>query len=567
MLKRLHVKNLALISELELEFGNNLNILSGETGAGKSIVVDSLMLLLGAKYDKTLLRYGCDFGYVEGVFEISEKQKSKISEFGLDDDDMLIIGRRFGKDGKNDIRVNGKTFTASMLKSFMASFVDIYGQNEYQSLSRPSEHLRIIDYFVRAESEQIFSDLEKEYFIYRKIRKEMEELGNISEREKNIDTYRYQIEEIEKAKVRPNEENEIVEKRKLFASGERIATSLSEALNALSENETGETASSAISDALSALSGISDVKQIFSELYERLNSVSIEIEDIIETVSGEIDDLNFDEREVDRVERRYDTILSLKRKYGSYDKMTEYLEFARLSLDKLENCSELYEKLEKDRDCSLKRIYELSVELSKKRKDVAKKLSKEIMNELSELGMEHSKFEVVFNDLPTLSDCENIISAKGFDKPEFYLSPNIGQPLKPLIKIISGGEMSRFMLALKVITSKTDEIETLIFDEIDTGISGKIGQAVAQKLAKIAHGHQVLCVTHLAQIAAMADSHFYIAKSVKGEETFTEVTRLDDSGMTEEISRLSGGKDISSQAMENAAQMKKWSNEFKSKLQ
>ncbi len=566
MLKRLHVKNLALISELELEFGDNLNVLSGETGAGKSIVVDSLMLLLGAKYDKTYLRYGCDYGFVEGVFEVSDKQKEKLSDFGIDEDDVLIIGRKFGSDGKNDIRVNGKSFTASMLKNLMSSFVDIYGQNEYQSLSRPSEHLRIIDYFVRTKSGQLFSALESEYFTYKRICKEMNELGNISEREKNIDIYKYQIDEIEQAKILPDEETEIVAKRKLFASGERIATALSESINALNDNENGETASSAVSNALNALSEISDAKPVFSELYERLNSVSIEIDDIVETIGEEIDGLNFDEREIDRVERRYDTILSLKRKYGSFEKMTSYLEFAKQSLDKLENCSQLYEKLEKDRELSVNKIYELSVKLSEERKSVAKNLSKDIMNELSELGMEHSRFEVVFNELPTLSECENFLSAKGLDKPEFYLSPNVGQPLKPLVKIISGGEMSRFMLALKVITSKTDEIETLIFDEIDTGISGKIGQAVAQKLAKIAHGRQVLCVTHLAQIAAMADCHFYIAKQVKDDATYTEVLRLDEEGMVEEISRLSGGKDISSQAMENAAQMKKWSNDFKAAL-
>lgn len=563
MLKRLHIKNVALISELELEFGERLNILSGETGAGKSIIVDSLMLLLGAKYDKTLLRYGTDFGYVEGVFEVSESQKNKMFEMGLDDDDTLIVSRKFQESGKNDIRVNGKTFTTSMLKNLMSSFVDIYGQNEYQSLSKPSEHLRILDYFVAAENAELFDKIKNEYANYRHIKEQMNELGNLSEREKNIDILRYQIEEIENAHVKANEEEEITAKRKLFSFGEKIAQSLSDAATALSDDSRASSASSQISEAVGAISDISDIKPVFAELYERLNSVAIEVDDIAETIVSELDELNFDEREIDRIERRYDTISSLKRKYGPYDKMTEYLNEARNRLDKLENCSEIFEQLSKERKKSVNTLYDLSIDLSEKRRECAEKLSASIMKELSELGMENSRFEVVFNELPSLYDCEDMLSSSGFDKPEFYLSPNIGQPLKPLIKIISGGEMSRFMLALKVITSRTDDIGTLIFDEIDTGISGKVGQIVAQKLAGIAFGHQVLCVTHLAQIAAMADTHFYINKEIRNGETYTDVKLLNENAMIEEISRLSGSKGISTQAIDNATEMKNWSNSFK----
>ena len=563
MLKRLHIKNVALISELELEFGERLNILSGETGAGKSIIVDSLMLLLGAKYDKTLLRYGAEFGYVEGVFEVSESQKSKMLESWLDDDDTLIVNRKFFDSGKNDIRVNGKTFTASMLKNLMSSFVDIYGQNEYQSLSRASEHLRILDYFVASENAEIFEELKSKYVKYIGIKSQLKELGNISEREKTIDILRYQIEEIENAHIKAGEEAEISEKRKLFSFGEKIAQSLSDAANALSEDDRDTSASSRISVAVCALSDISDIKPIFAELYERLNSVAIEVDDIAETIVNEIEDLNFDEREIDKIERRYDTILSLKRKYGPYDKMITFLGEAREKLDRLENCSEIYEKLCAMREDAVRDLFDLSTELSKKRRNCAEWLSNSIMKELSELGMENSRFEVIFDELPKIEECEDMISSSGFDRPEFYLSPNVGQPLKPLIKIISGGEMSRFMLALKVITSRTDDIGTLIFDEIDTGISGKVGQIVAQKLAGIAQGHQVLCVTHLAQIAAMADTHFYINKEIQNGETYTDVKLLNENAMIEEISRLSGSKGISTQAIDNATEMKNWSNSFK----
>ena len=565
MLRRLQIQNVALISELELEFGSRLNILSGETGAGKSIIVDSLMLLLGGKYDKTLLRFGCKSGFVEGVFDVPESRKDKLTELGLDEDDTLIVNRKFYDSGKNDIRVNGKTFTASMLKNLMSAFVDIYGQNEYQSLSRPSEHLRILDYFVKNENPEIYALLEKKYALYRDIKRQMNELGNLSERERNIDIYRYQIDEIEKAKIKPGEEEEIVSKRKLFSSGERIAEALGRACGALG-GDSDATASVLVSDALQSISDIADMKPEYSELHERLASLSIELDDIAETLSSELEELNFDEREVDRVERRYDVILSLKRKYGSYEKMTAYLRDTKALLEKLENCSELYEKLEKQKADAVHELYEISLKLSALRKKQAASLSEAIMKELSELGMEHSRFEVVFGELPDEENCEPELSQSGFDRPEFYLSPNVGQPIKPLIKIISGGEMSRFMLALKVITSRTDDIDTLIFDEIDTGISGRIGQTVAQKLAGIAHEHQVLCVTHLAQIAAMADSHFYISKDTRDGATFTDVKPLDESGMIEEISRLSGSKGISKQAMDNASEMKLWSNSFKEKL-
>lgn len=563
MLNKLHIKNVALISELELDFCSALNIMSGETGAGKSIIVDSLMLLLGGKYDKTLLRFSQPQGFVEGVFDIPESLKPKVQEFGLEDDDILVVNRKFNSDGKNEIRVNGKIFTTSMLKNLMTSFVDIYGQNEYQSLSKQSEHLRILDYFLKDDAKMLFSELESEYRNYRAIKAEMNELGNLSERERNIDIYRYQIEEIEHAKIKPNEEQEIAEKRKFFSSGERIATSLSDAANALYENVSGETASALIAEAMNALSAISDIKPIFGEMYERLNSVSIEIDDIADTALNELNDLNFDEREIDRVEKRYDVILSLKRKYGSYEKMIKFLSDAKATLEKLENCTELYENLTLKKAQSVAKLYNLSKTLSDMRKKKADELSKQIISELNELGMENSRFEIVFNELPTLENCEDQLSPKGFDKPEFYLSPNAGQPLKPLVKIISGGEMSRFMLALKVITSQTDDIPTLIFDEIDTGISGLIGQAVAKKLAKIARHHQVLCVSHLAQIASMADNHYYISKYAKNEQTFTSVSLLDERGMIEEISRLSGSKDISSQTTKNAEEMKNWSNTFK----
>lgn len=560
MLTELHIKNVALIAEAEISLDSGLNVLSGETGAGKSIIVDSLMLLLGAKYDKTLLRYGESNGFVEGVFTLDDRQRELFPDFA--DEELLIVRRRFDCDGKSEIKVNGKTYTTSMLKNLMSNFVDIYGQNEYYSLNRLPEHLRILDGYARQSVSGLLSEIGEEYRRYRSAKLKMKELGNLSEREKNMDLYRYQIAEIESAKIGEHEEEEIALKRKLFMSAEKIAAALSSAANALGGKD--ENASALVDTALGELNSVAAMKPVYGELSARLDSLSIELNDIYDAVLGELDFLDFDEREIDRVEKRYDLILLLKRKYGNFAKMTAYAKEARANLDRLENCAEEYARLEKESAAAAEKLDRLSRELSRVRKEKAIELEKAVTAELSELGMEHSEFKIVFGEEPV--EAEERFSEKGFDRPEFYLSPNIGQPLKPLIKIISGGELSRFMLALKVISSKSEELDTLIFDEIDTGISGKIGQAVSRKLARISRGHQVLCVTHLSQIAAMADKHFYIEKYVEGEDTFTAVKALDENGIIEEISRLSGGKDISARAEQNAAEMKKWCSSYKSTL-
>lgn len=564
MLQKLTIENIALIPHLELDFCGALNVLSGETGAGKSIIVDGLMLLLGGRYDKTLLRYGEKSGYVEGVFDLTVPAQEALAAFGIDCDDFLLVNRRFTAEGRNEIRINGRIVTISMLKSVMSTLVDIYGQNEYQSLTNPSEHLRILDFYARAEEPAVKDRLQTAYARYREVEKQLKSLGNLEERERNIEILRFQIDEIEAAAVKPNEDAEIAEQRQKIAGAERIRTALGEVVNLLTEGE--PSASQLLGDALGAFGGISSMAESYGELYERLNSASIEIDDIAESVLQALDDMNFDEEQIDRIEKRYDLLSSLKRKYGPYEKMQRFFSEAQDELYTLENCTELYEKLEKERIELIDRLYADSLALHDIRQKAAASLTADVETELAELGMQQSKFESVFAPLPDRETCAPHLSANGLDKVEFYLSPNVGQPLKPLIKIISGGEMSRFMLALKVITSRADDIPTLIFDEIDTGISGQIGQAVAKKLAKISRSHQVLCVTHLPQIASMADNHYYIEKSVVGDTTVTDVRQLTDEGVIDEISRLSGSKDISSATRKNAEEMKAWSNAYKESL-
>ncbi len=562
MLSRLILHNVALIKHLELEFCDKLNILSGETGAGKSIIVDGIMLLLGERYDKTVLRFGEEKGYVEGVFESTEQANAVFDEFGFADDDTVIINRTFRSDGKSDIRINGRVATISMLRKLTEVLVDLYGQHEYQSLSKPNEHLRILNYYVRHSTAKLLDELAVEYNNYVKISKELKNIGNTAERERNMDMLRFQIDEIEKAAVYDGEEEELLEKRKIYSDAEKIAESISGAREALSFSDENN-ALQFIEAAINAMGEISDISDVYASIAQRLDSVMIELDDIVETLGSQLEETEFSPDDLERVENRLDKLRGLRRKYGDHAAMSKFLESSKQQLYNLENSAEIFEKLQKDKAASVKKIYDLSSKLSDIRRTGAIEFENLMKGELNELGMEGAEFKIIFEDFPAFEDCEKFISSMGMDKAEFYLSANAGQPIKPLAKIISGGEMSRFMLALKVISSRVDDIPTMIFDEIDTGISGKIGQEVAKKLAAISRVHQVLCVTHLTQIAAMADNHYLITKSNSDNQTETNVELLTGNAVIEEISRLSGAKDISEKAFENADHMKKWSDNYK----
>lgn len=565
MLSRLIINNVALIEKLELEFCGGLNILSGETGAGKSIIVDSLMLLLGGKYDKTILRFGTESGFVEGVFEDNDKIYDVLGECGFEQEDILIVNRKFLLSGKNEIRVNGRVCTLSMLKTIMSKLVDIYGQNEYQSLVNKSEHLKIVNYFLRGELQEKTEELSKIYASILAINKQLRSLGESGERARNADIIRFQLQEIEKANAYDGEEEELKERRNIIASSEKIATAFTTASAALSCGDESSVGAF-IAVALDAIGSVSSLSGSFSALYEQLKAVSVELDDISSTCESQLSEINFDFNEVEKLEQRLDTLRTLRRKYGDFVSMEKFVNDNQNYLDTLDNAEYLFEKYTKEKTVKLKEFYALAEQISVLRKKGSEKLSSAIIAELADLGMAGADFRIEFNEFPQLSEIEKNMSSDGLDKVEFYFSANKGQPLKPLTKIISGGELSRFMLALKTVSSRTDDISTMIFDEIDTGISGKIGQEVAKKLAIISHEHQVLCVTHLPQIASMADNHYFISKSTINDKTITNVEKLDHAMEVEEISRLSGAQDISKQATENAEQMKKWSDDFKSQI-
>lgn len=559
MLQRITVHNLALISDLEIEFCGNLNVFTGETGAGKSIIVDSLMLLIGARYDKSMLKFGEDKGYVEGVF-VTENS-APLDELGIEcDDGMFIVTRKFFKDGRNEIRVNGKQITTAMLRDLMSSYVDIYGQNEYQSLLKTSEQKKILDYFVFGRDGKALADCAALFDEYKKTRSAMDKLGDTQARAQRIDILKYQIDEIESAAVKSGEEESLVERRHVLMSAERIKTALAEIVDGI-DGDDG--AAGQIGNAIHSAASIGSYGELYSAIEERLRSVAIELDDIADGVRDELDGMDGSENELDKVLARLDKIRALKNKYGPFDAMTAFLADAKEELVHAENGEEEYAALsEKERALSAK-LYDACVRLSELRRDGAAKLASKILPELADLGMPNSKFEVVFSPMPERDGFLDKTTAVGFDEFEFYLSPNVGQPLKPLAKIISGGEMSRFMLALKLITGDLGNIGTMIFDEVDAGISGTVGQGVAKKLCRLSRARQVLCVTHLPQIAAMADSHFYIEKTDDGSETHTSVTALDRNGQIGEVARLSGTKGVSSTAMRNAEEIKDFCDEYK----
>lgn len=564
MLKRLTVHNLALISDLEIEFSDSLNVFSGETGAGKSIIVDSLMLVIGARYDKSLLKFGEDKGFVEGVFELSEDQCEKLEEFGIDGEDgLLIITRRFYRDGKNEIRANGKQLTTVMLRELMQHFVDIYGQNEYQSLLKIAEQRKILDFFTFGRESSALARHGELYDEYKKVCSEMNKLGDAAARAQRIDILKFQIQEIEKAAIADGEEDKLLERRHILTAAERIKNALAECYENLDGNSG---AVEAIGSAVHAMSTVAQFGDDFDALYERLRSVAIEADDIAACVKDKLDEMDSSEAELDKIAARLDVIRALKNKYGQLPAMRKFLADAKIELDRAENGEEEYDRLCKTAEDLKTKLYASCNKLSDMRRDGAKKLSDNIVGELVDLGMPQSRFEATFAERPTRSEFTARMSRSGFDEFEFYFSANAGQPLMPLAKIISGGEMSRFMLAVKLITGDLGNIDTMIFDEIDTGISGAIGLGVAKKLCKLSRKRQVLCVTHLPQIAAMADTHFYIEKTVGNDETQTIVTSLDRKGQIGEVARLSGTRGVSATSLQNAEELKNWSDSFKSEL-
>lgn len=565
MLKNLVIKNIAIIKELELSLDNGLTVLSGETGAGKSIIVDSLNFLLGAKTDKTLLKSGEKEACVQGVFYINDDTKVHLKSLGLEaDDESILLSRTLSNEGKTECRINGQLITISMLRNITDSMVDIHGQHEHQSLLKPSSHIKLLDAYTK-DIDLLKSEVADVYYQYKKCIAELSSFGMTdSQREQMLDLLNFQIKEITDAELTSGEEEQLLIERTKIINFERITRALSQAFEYL-DGTIG--AGFSVSQSLNALNSIIRFDSEYESIFKRLESVQYEFDDIIAILKDKANVLDFDENAADKIENRLELIKNLKKKYGSnLNEINKFLERAQKDFDRLNTGEKEIERLKTEIEKLSSKLYEHASLLSKKRRTSAIEFCASVQKELNDLGMAGSKFEIIFNKFPTLEEFLEIVSSNGFDKLEFFMSANIGEPSKPLARIISGGEMSRVMLALKVILSKLDNIDTMIFDEIDTGISGRIGQIIANKLAEISRSRQVITITHLAAICAMADQNFLIFKNEVDGKTYTKVSNLDYEQTIQEISRLSGSYEMSKYSYEHAKELKNLSDDYKSKI-
>lgn len=544
MLLELHVKNLALIEQADVEFGEGLNILTGETGAGKSIIIGSVNLALGQKASKEIIRSGEEAAYVELVFSVEPEKRSILEELDIfpDEDGILIISRRI-MPTRSISKINDETVTAGKLKQVTGLLIDIHGQHEHQSLLYPSKHLEILDTYAKTKTEPIKYQIAEEYRKYQSLCKELEEAAGDSEsRRREADFLQFEIEEIETADIKEGEEEELTEQYRRYSNGRKIVESLSVAHEAV-END-------GISRALKEINEVAGFDSSIQGIRDQLYDVESILGDIRHEIAGYLENMVFDEEELLRIEERLDVIHGLQAKYGRTAALIyRALEEKKARFEQLEHFDEYRRQTEEKLKVVTAHLEEHCACLSKERKQYAKDLTGRIRDGLVDLNFLEVSFSMEFKKL-------DHYTAQGYDEAEFVISTNPGEPMRSLGTVASGGELSRIMLAIKTVLADSDEIPTLIFDEIDTGISGRTAQKVSEKLSIIACTHQVICITHLPQIAAMADRHFEIAKSADSGKTSTRIHALDEMQMVTELARLLGGAEITEAVLQNAREMK-----------
>lgn len=566
MISYLNIKNIAIISELELQLDKGLNILSGETGAGKSIVIDSINFVLGDRADRSLIRYGETTASVEVVFEDIKnfsEISSILSDAGIEcEEDQIIITRKMTAD-KTECRINRKIVPLTLLRSIISLLVDTHTQNEHQSLLKISNHIKILDGYTPAAL-KIKTPYRQNLAKYKELSEKIASFSNKEQREREIDMLGYQIAEIEKADVKEGEEEELKQKRSRFYNSQKITSALKTAHDKLNGNN-NYGALPSIEESISELKRIVSYDDTYSELIDRLEACNIELSDVKETLYDKLYESESDNIDIDELEKRLEEIRLIAKKYGkTVDEVKKYYEDAQQKLDRLINAENELNKLNKEKEDLERTLLAQTDELHNVRVKAAEKFCKAISANISELGMKNAKFEV---KIEKISDDCNDFNENGNDEVEFMLSPNVGEPVRSLAKIASGGEMSRFMLALKNVIAEIDNVDTLIFDEIDTGISGVIARVVAEKMYDIATNRQVIAITHLPQLGSMADVNYLIEKRVVGEKTMTFVNRLNQEEVIKELMRLSGAVENSEVGKNNAIELKQRADEYKRKKQ
>ena len=550
MLRNLHVKNLALIDEMEVEFEEGLNILTGETGAGKSLIIGSINMALGQKVPKEMIKEGADYALVELIFEVkSEDTIRRLQEMDIFPEDGMVIMSRKITGGRSVAKINSESISAAKVKEAAQLLIDIHGQHEHQSLTGKKMQLALLDDYAKEETQKVKAEVKKRYEEYSSILKELEEKDiDKEQQQRELSFLEFEIQELEDACLREGEDEELENTYRKMLNGKKIAEACGAAYRLTSEN--GESASDQIGRALREISAVTSCDAELQPLEEQLEQLDGLLNDFNRDMSSYLSGLEFEEEDFYETEKRLDELNHLKSKYGdTIEKVLEAKEEKIQRRDELLDYDAYLNQLKEQKKASEEALEKASKKLSKIRKKYAKELCRQVTEHLLDLN-----FETV--DLSMEFEQTTHFTSNGYDEVEFLISTNPGETPKPLGKIASGGELSRIMLALKTVLANNDEIETLIFDEIDTGISGRTAQKVSEKMDLIGRNHQVICITHLPQIAAMADTHFLIEKTVESGRTTSKIHRLPQEESVAELARMLGGVSITETVLENAKEMK-----------
>ena len=546
MLSLLHIENIAVIESADISFDQGFNVLTGETGAGKSIVIDAISAILGERAYRDMIRTGTNKASVRAVFT-DVPELSWFADNGVEYDPEVVIQRQIHLDGKNVCRVNGSLVSVNILRKLGIQLINIHGQHDSASLFDEENHLQFLDSF--ADNETLRLDYAEKYAAVAKLRREIDRMTmDEGEKLRRMETLKYQIAEIEKADLQPGEDEELEDRRKLLQNAEKIADGMNEAVENLYGGDDTDGAAAKLATAERVLARISRFSESISQLHDKVADLMYQVQDVAEEVRDARDDLAYSADELEQIESRLDVIHRLRRKYGATcEDILAYLQSAKQELDEIEFADDHLERLKKKLHKAEKTAWDAAFALRENRKQTAVAMSERILTELAQLDMPRVQFSCEFTELE--------LTGNGADAVAFYMSANAGEALKPLSKVASGGELARIMLAMKNVLAERDQIATLIFDEVDTGVSGRAAQRVAEKLRSVAAHKQVLCVTHLPQLAALANTHLLIAKSERDGRTYTSVTPLDIEGRKRELARIIGGTNITETTLKSAEEM------------
>lgn len=538
MITNLHIKNIGIIDDLEINLNKGMNVLTGETGAGKTLIIDSINIICGGRFSKEMIRKGESYSYVELCMYVPRDINAV--------DGNIIITREIYNNGRNMCKINGRLVTVAELKDFMSNYIEIHGQNANQQLLDNRTHIKYIDNFSGEKIIKLKEEYKEKYTRYNEIKRELRNnYGDEKEKQRKLDLLKYQLNEIQESKLKIGEEEQLEEKRKIIMNSEKIAKNLSEADMAIGENTIDM-----IGTAIRALEKIEDIDKKYEETASNLRNLYYEIQEISRDVNSSLEDINFDEQEREEVETRLDTIDNLKRKYGNnIEEILKYADEIEEEIKKIENVDEYNNKLKEEQKNIEQKMTQIAEKIDEIRKEKAKDLSEKINQELIDLEMKNAKINV------KVEYKVNEFYEDGKNQVEIFIKTNVGENESELVKIASGGEMSRIMLAIKKVLADVDNMPVMIFDEIDTGISGKAAKSVASKMKSISQKHQVLCISHLAPIAAIADNNYFISKKVENDRTSTGIKLLNEQEVLCEIARISSG-DINEVTLKYASELR-----------